>query len=269
MMNTTARQTFKLLNHIYWHSKPSFAMEVDTYPYWTMFAVVEGRFAYGISKYEGEAAYGDLVFCPPNVPFRRSILEPLSFHFYSFDFQSEEESTNVPRTALPVGKVTLFDHDRLASNYHYMNRWQADDESVSLDQKTHFLQDLWHLYCMEREAIQEKSRADSMQNSTIHEITTWLQRNAFNQISLKRIADTHFLTPVQLTRQFKAVHGLTPIQYLTSIRLRKAKALLLETNQSLEHIAQQCGYENGFYFSRVFMKKMGMTPSQFRKMYKL
>jgi len=56
---------------------------------------------------------------------------------------------------------------------------------------------------------------------------------------------------------------------LTSLRLRKAQSLLLETNKTLEDIAEKCGYKNGFYFSRRFSKKLNISPSEYRKNNKL
>jgi len=55
------------------------------------------------------------------------------------------------------------------------------------------------------------------------------------------------------------------MDYLTSLRMRKARKYLLETDKTMEDIAESIGYQNGFYFSRIFKKKVGVTPSAFRK----
>ncbi|MBD0381426.1 AraC family transcriptional regulator [Paenibacillus sedimenti] len=260
----------KFLDHVYWEQKQRFLLEEDTYPCWTLFAIEEGRFRYGISKYQGEAAFGDLVFCPPFTPFRRKIIEPLSFHFYSFDcIPSADDIQKDLIQQLPLGKVTLFDQERLASNFFYMKQWQTLNDPVTYERKAHFLQDLWHLYCMERETVKEKGVDSRAKDPLIHELTLWIQRHAFEPIIFKDVAASKGLSPVQLTRRFQQQNGVSPIEYLTHLRLKKAKTLLLETNYTLEQIAQQCGYENGFYLSRVFSKKMKMFPSQFRTAYKL
>jgi len=56
------------------------------------------------------------------------------------------------------------------------------------------------------------------------------------------------------------------MNYINTIRIQKAQNLLLETSLNLQKIAEMCGYENDFYFSRIFKKKVGLSPSQFRKM---
>lgn len=85
------------------------------------------------------------------------------------------------------------------------------------------------------------------------------------QTVLTEIARRLYLSPSQLTRRFAASWSLTPSEYQAAVRLQKACALLLETDETLDTIARLCGYRDGFYLSRVFRKQMGMPPSVFRK----
>ena len=71
--------------------------------------------------------------------------------------------------------------------------------------------------------------------------------------------------PVVITRSF----GVTPLRYLTSLRLNKAKMLLLETNMTIEQISECCGYQNGFYLNRVFVKYEHTTPSRYRNTHRM
>ncbi|KGX91657.1 AraC family transcriptional regulator [Pontibacillus halophilus JSM 076056 = DSM 19796] len=66
------------------------------------------------------------------------------------------------------------------------------------------------------------------------------------------------------TRQFKHYTNATPIQYLTDIRIKKAKELLLNTKYSAEDIAKLTGYKNANYFNKVFKKVTGTSPGKFR-----
>ncbi|MNI77000.1 HTH-type transcriptional activator RhaR [compost metagenome] len=59
---------------------------------------------------------------------------------------------------------------------------------------------------------------------------------------------------------------MTPSDFVRSLRIRKAAGLLLDTDLTLNQIASRCGFENGFYLSRVFAQSMGMSPSKYREL---
>jgi transcriptional regulator GlxA family with amidase domain len=77
------------------------------------------------------------------------------------------------------------------------------------------------------------------------------------------------MSPSQLSRRFKGALGTNPAEYRTQCRVQEARRLLLETAMSVEEIAEACGFENGFYFSRVFTRETGQPPSRFRKNYRV
>ncbi|MGO4275503.1 helix-turn-helix domain-containing protein, partial [Paenibacillus sp. TAF58] len=54
----------------------------------------------------------------------------------------------------------------------------------------------------------------------------------------------------------------------TLLRLQRAKSLLIDTDHTIDHIAEQCGYQNGFYLSRIFTAKLKISPSVYRRTYR-
>lgn len=66
-------------------------------------------------------------------------------------------------------------------------------------------------------------------------------------------------------RSFKRSTGKTPIGYQTAIKVENAKALLVETSLKIETIASLSGFSDALYFSRVFKRETGLSPSEFRK----
>ncbi|MFD1903899.1 helix-turn-helix domain-containing protein [Paenibacillus rhizoplanae] len=68
-----------------------------------------------------------------------------------------------------------------------------------------------------------------------------------------------------MSRKFKQITGENLSDYLTGLRVEKAKALLQNTNLRLSQIAELVGYEDEKYFSRVFKKTAGLTPREYRK----
>nr|WP_275942626.1 AraC family transcriptional regulator [Paenibacillus alba] len=90
-----------------------------------------------------------------------------------------------------------------------------------------------------------------------------------HELSLKGVALTLGLSSSQLTRRFQAVYGMSPVRYATKIRLSRARLLLAETPDTLDAIAEQCGFQNAFYFSRVFSQHMQISPSAYRRTFRV
>jgi AraC-like DNA-binding protein len=83
-------------------------------------------------------------------------------------------------------------------------------------------------------------------------------------ISLDHIADASETSDSHLRRQFKAATGITPIQYLQEVRMEAARQLLL-TELKISEVAILVGFEDPFYFSRVFRQSNGVGPRQYRR----
>jgi len=66
-------------------------------------------------------------------------------------------------------------------------------------------------------------------------------------------------------RNFKQYTGQTPMQYILAIRIANAENLLENTDYNLTEISRIIGYENPLYFSRIFKKQKGLSPSEYRK----
>ncbi len=83
-------------------------------------------------------------------------------------------------------------------------------------------------------------------------------------VSVEDIAAAANVSRTTLFRVFKSELNTTPVDYLTAYRIAQAKALLLETDLSVTAVARSTGYEDNLYFSRVFRKITGTTPTEYR-----
>ena len=71
-----------------------------------------------------------------------------------------------------------------------------------------------------------------------------------------------------MRKYFSEVMGKTCVEYITELRMEKAKHLLWETNKTILEIAMETGYENAQYFSRVFQKMEGIPPKKYRMLWR-
>ena len=86
-------------------------------------------------------------------------------------------------------------------------------------------------------------------------------------ISMQDLAEQLNCSEGHFYRQFKSFSGETPICFLNNIRLKKASFYLRYSELAINKIATLCGFSDPYYFSRVFSKKNGLSPSQYRNKY--
>lgn len=110
-----------------------------------------------------------------------------------------------------------------------------------------------------------KGSAQAQGSRLVLEIREYLNRNYAQEMTLQHIAERFFISRENVSRKFKQITGENLSDYLTSLRVDKAKTLLQNTNLRLSQIAELVGYEDEKYFSRVFKKSTGVTPREYRK----
>ncbi|WP_025664776.1 helix-turn-helix domain-containing protein [Aquimarina megaterium] len=93
----------------------------------------------------------------------------------------------------------------------------------------------------------------------------YLNDNIGEDISLDSMSRDMGISKYYLHRLFTEINGTTPLGYLTAIRLAKAKHKLRYAKDSIFEIAIECGFDNTSYFSNLFKKHTGSTPTQYRK----
>jgi len=108
------------------------------------------------------------------------------------------------------------------------------------------------------------SSQDARKITQIRPAINYIEANFDKPVTLAEIARASHLSVSRLAHLFKEQMGITPIDYVTSVRIERAKELLVGTDQSCTEICFQAGYSNQSYFTRTFKSLVGMTPRQFR-----
>ena len=117
-------------------------------------------------------------------------------------------------------------------------------------------------------ALYEKRKTeeqDAQEERTITGIIRYLQEHLDKEISLNILADEFHLSSQYISQLFKSEIGVNFLAYLTSIRMERAKKLLLTTSLSIGEISEKCGYADYRVFTKAFKKEEGSTPSQYRR----
>ncbi len=105
------------------------------------------------------------------------------------------------------------------------------------------------------------SAAEKKKKWLIQEVKSYIQRNFQQQINLEDLALDLGISQYHLSRVFNAESGFSLPEYLTMVRMEKAKILLSEGQKNISEVAYAVGYEDSSYFSKVFRKHFGCRPS--------
>lgn len=99
----------------------------------------------------------------------------------------------------------------------------------------------------------------------IKPVLEYMRQNIAEPIRLETLAKLCSVSPAHFCRIFRQITGTAPVQYLTTLRLHQAAALLRRTDRSISQIAAEVGFDDVGYMSRCFKKQFGMTPTQVKR----
>jgi two-component system response regulator YesN len=109
------------------------------------------------------------------------------------------------------------------------------------------------------------SRLEITHVQSIATVRNYINDHMKEEVTLSGLAEIFHFSPQYLAKKFKEEYGTTIMNYLTQLRIEKAFSLLDHTELSIQEVASESGFENLNYFSKVFKKNTGITPSSYRK----
>lgn len=118
-----------------------------------------------------------------------------------------------------------------------------------------------------KEQLSDETQAS--QNDRMHQVVqlimTYMENNYAKDISIEQLATLYYVSPTYLSKIFKDLTGVSPINYLIQIRLKKAHELLTTDDLTVKEVAKAVGYEDAYHFSKSFKKHFGTSPSLVKK----
>lgn len=106
---------------------------------------------------------------------------------------------------------------------------------------------------------------DRSRRTSLVEIKEFIDCHYNEALTIGQLAGMANICPKYFVDLFKKTFGQTTIDYLTHVRMNHAKRYLAESDDRLRDIAQRVGYKDEFYFSRIFKKKVGISPSEYAR----
>ncbi|GAA3399769.1 AraC family transcriptional regulator [Paenibacillus hodogayensis] len=265
----------RMFNHHTFHSGYK-GKSGGIHPYFEILYVTQGKALLEWMGNQYEIPSPSLCILTPNTPHQIVQFQtPFSFWYIELDigegdaFPTIEQAIHWNR----LQKVADYDSDELrpikqtldalsmALELKHRDDNRYDEEIVMLDiRKTVRLiqNDLRYRLQAVSEA-NDKSSRDFIQTLMRHMETSY-----YEPIDLARLSKRVHLNSSYLVRAFKHETGVTPMQYLNKLRLSAAISYLVNTDMGVQQIAEATGFNSIHYFSRLFKRKYGSSPQQWR-----
>lgn len=207
---------------------------------------------------------GDMVLFRPHQPQKYELYSsehPETFwvHFTGADVENLIEYYHLPRN-------TFYFSTGTSTEYQWLFRQliqELQHQRANYEEVLNI--NLRHIFLLINRYMKEGKKAGSELYEEIEKATLYFNENYNKQVVIEKYAEEHLMTPAWFIHNFKQITGQTPMQYIVSMRINNSKYLLENTRYNINQIANAVGYDNPLYFSRLFSKYVGMSPSEYRK----
>jgi len=121
------------------------------------------------------------------------------------------------------------------------------------------------LSCLSRHLMMQTSSPLTRHQESLSQIIEFIHAHLYEEIPVEELARSCSMSTSHFIHQFKSFTGFSPHTYQTRLRLERAKELMYSTTMNISEIAFAVGYDNPLYFSRLFRRHMGLSPSEYRR----
>ena len=181
--------------------------------------------------------------------------------FDQFQVNGLPENHLIDKATNPIVRPTV-DKDMLVACFQALLRESIRDNLYGFS-LSHLL--LQEIIIITLRNINKTRRAAKSYSYECETVKKYIDEHYREQIRLEDIAQQIYVSKSHLSHLFRTQIGESPIRYLIRKRMEKAKQLLVETNDTIQQIAESVGYDNPVYFCQIFSKEEGIAPSQYRR----
>lgn len=227
--------------------------------------ITSGKGVYRTPNGHFSLTAGDTFLIYPNteISYTADRDDPWEYYWTGFSGRDAEiiiSQTDFSRTH-PVIASECGDTVRDRISEIYQNRGYAPSDMLRMTGQLYLLLSLF--ISAPSSANAETSRFESY----VMTAERFVSGNYSLNISVEDIAASAGISRTTLFRAFKEITGISPVEYLTRFRTDRAARLLMETDLSVSAVSNSVGYEDSLYFSKVFRKYKGISPTEARKLY--
>lgn len=217
--------------------------------------VVEGRERYGMKDAELRTEPGDVLYMPKSEKYDVNIFDD-SCTVLCVDFETSAAAR------IPAFKLRPSNPRLLITYFTEIERcWQMKRAGWALE----CMSLLYHIMAeMQRQLLMKYAPSEKI--SKMQPVVDYLHRHfddpGIRVESLARKCDYH---PRYFAKAFRELYGVSPKQYLTQLRMERARELILSNRLTVSQVAKMTGFTEIYHFSKVFKHEHGVSPTEYNK----
>lgn len=259
----------------------SWSMKPNCHDFFEMVYIKKGNVVFEIAGTEVFTGPNDIIIIKPNEPHKFTVKSKTGCDFIVLNFRFVN-SINQGFSEVSLDDFLNFVKSRELGSFISLKVSQKNEIIVLLDRilkerenieiNSEFLSYLLilELFVLISRVLKiEWENSIKGKSSKLKELidasVKFIEGNFEREISLSDIANYVFLSQSYFARAFKEYMGVSPINYLLMVRIKRAKELLKESNQKVMEISQNVGFSSQQRFNEIFKKNTGMTPLEYRK----
>ncbi len=224
--------------------------------------MIKGTLAFRRPKLAQSLTDGQIIILEAEKPFAYDGISP-AVDYYWVHFSGREAEA-----LLASCRLTLNTPFTVGRSDHYLSSFLAlflafSDKSLLAEEKR--ARSLLDILLAFSEEINRPERADSRAAELVARSTTYIHEHIAENLTVSDLAAREYLSIGRYRDLFRRVSGMSPQEYILRLRIHTACDLLKNTTLPIAEIALAVGYPDAHYFSRLFEKRLNITPTAYRK----
>lgn len=259
-------------NPRFWHNlgKPMRSVAFESTKVRNFMFVTDGAGLFSCNGVNYPLSVGSVFYFPLHSRIQLSYTseQPMQFYSIHYDYKliewdgSSVSCQDPQENSMPLPMVTqVSDLESFTLHMrHVYDLWHEKDGDYEWQARLMFL----NIVNEVRRLNMQKNEGD-LSRRAITKCMDYIKSHYAEPLEREELADVASLSMSYFSIMFKKVAGCTPTQYITKIRLDKAKQLLQNSNMTVSEVAREVGFQDPLYFARVFANHAGMPPREYRK----
>lgn len=222
---------------------------------------IEGAIAVTVEGRTSTVSAGQVFIIPPYTPYNcKNLTEEVSY--YWIHFTGSDAASLLERFHLQCNKVhTAGTGERIVRLFRalfreYLWRDRCFDDSAPACMIT-VLTEISRM----RDSL---AKENEVSVETLFRSLSYFHNRIQKPVTVAELAEIEHFSPSRYRTVFRKCMGMSPLEYMTHMRMRRACELLTTEDLSVAEVAEACGYQDPLYFSRVFRAHFNVAPSKYR-----